>query len=279
MGVLSPVLGVLARRLKEYEYDVWLLVVYFMGFRWGDPLMDWEKHVGKLEAAIGRLPAGWASQRPGSWESVLQAGISRELGEFVWRAVYPRSRDRLLAAGELLRHQPIPLTLHPDNKYVASRRRCCSDCAFWGVSLLIPLRDRVGDWTIRLIFAIHAERWHEPRGVEVWRAEFGYIVGFGRGPYSHGNGRGDLNTRQGSILCRRGCWDTKYRVRFASGSAFQAPTVAVWGGSDERPYEFIPFVADIRSHSLLSMSDGRVLAMVRPDRYDLPSFEFTPRLP
>ena len=277
MDVLAPVLGVLARRLKEYEYDVWLLVVYFMGFRWGDPLMDWEKHVDKLEAAIARLPAGWSSYWPGSWESVLQAGISRELGEFVWRAVYPRSRDRLLSAEELLGHQPIPLPLHPDTKYVARRRRCCWDCAFWGVSLLLPLRDRVGDPVIGLIFATYAERWHEPRGVEVWRAEFGSIVDRGRGPYAHGNRCGDLNTRQGSILCRRGCWDAKYRIRLASWSA---PFVAVWGRSDERPYELIPFTpAQSGPRSLLSMPDGCTLATVCPYRYDLPSFEFTPQIP
>ena len=40
----GAVLGVFVQRLLEYERDVWLLVIYFLGFRLGDPILDLLEH-------------------------------------------------------------------------------------------------------------------------------------------------------------------------------------------------------------------------------------------
>ena len=52
-------LGLMLRKLRGYEYNVWLLVVYFLGFRWGDPIMDRD---GSERRSCGCPPGGRGSR-------------------------------------------------------------------------------------------------------------------------------------------------------------------------------------------------------------------------
>ncbi len=141
----TVVLWMFAERLRRHEDNLWLLVMYFLGFRWGDPIMDFAQHINKLEKAVARLPSGWTKLNKYGWVPVVQANINDKLASFVHRAVFPRSRDGMVW------HEP-RVTL-PADPLIVTRRRCCKRCAIHGATLLTAIEKRVGRRELRLIYA------------------------------------------------------------------------------------------------------------------------------
>jgi hypothetical protein len=153
----AAVLGMLVRQLGRYEQNLVTDIAYFLGFRKGDPVIDWRRHYGPLEAAVARLPPGWQKLRKFGWVDVVRAEVSKELRKFVCRVLYPRTRDKLLWKEPAVGRRRCGMILPRDAALlVVKQTRCCVNCAKWNPNPYIGLlMRRLGGRTLRRIYAAH----------------------------------------------------------------------------------------------------------------------------
>jgi hypothetical protein len=140
--VSACALGLLMRRLADHEYDLWLMVLWFLGSRLCDPILDWFEHIGKLEEAVAAMPEHWMGGKGHKWAFRVRDGIPKELCAFVMRMVLPRSTD-------LGMYGPTK----PPEPCAQLRRRCCHQCACRSAFLLEALERRIGRRAVMRIYA------------------------------------------------------------------------------------------------------------------------------
>jgi hypothetical protein len=287
----TRVLWMFAKRLRRHEHNLWLLVVYFLGFRWGDPIMDWERHMGKLETAIAQLPFGWTKLNKYGWVPVVRDNINHKLASFVHRAVYPRSRDCMVRRG-------LRVTL-PADPLIATRRRCCKRCAIYGATLLTAIEKRVGRRELRLIYAASrtgtdVQLLHQT--VADRSNEYTYVSARARNPpWDARNGPAaghDWDDIPGSAkYCYQYCWTSRYgdHIKYSGPDTFCdrtatcAETTVTWGMRDAYPHD----VCLASSIASITREDGtkrfcfagETIATCRPTSYQQSPNDHIFRLP
>ena len=142
MSVSACALALLMRRLTQHEYDLRLMILWYLGYRLCDPILDWFEHIDKLEEAVAAMPKHWMGGRGHHWAFRVRDGIPKELGAFVMRMVLPRT------AG-LRMYGPAKFPERPAH----FRRRCCHQCAWRSAFLLETLERRIGRRAAQRIYA------------------------------------------------------------------------------------------------------------------------------